>query len=45
MPRLEGRRSNTGLYIVLLLLVLLVILLVLEFTGAVDIIPGLGPAA
>ncbi len=44
MPRLEGRRSNTGLYVVLLLVVLLVILLVLEFTGAVDIIPGLDPA-
>jgi len=43
MPRLEGRRSNTGLYIVLLLVVLLVILLVVEFTGAVDLIPGLGP--
>ncbi len=44
MPRLEGRRSNTGLYLVLLLVVLLVILLVLEYTGAIDLIPNFGSA-
>ncbi len=44
MPRLEGRRSNSGLYIILLIVALLVILLVLEFTGTVDLIPNFGPA-
>jgi len=45
MPRLEGRRTNSGLYIILLIVALLVILLVLELTGAVDLIPNFGPAA
>ena len=42
MPRLEGRRSNSGLYIILLIVLLLAILLVLEFTGTIDLIPGFG---
>ncbi len=44
MPRLEGKRSNSGLYIILLIVVLLVILLVLEYTGAVNLIPNFGAA-
>ena len=42
MPRLEGQRSNTGLYVVLVIVVLLALLLLLEFTGVVDLIPNLG---
>ncbi len=42
MPRLEGRRSNSGLYIVLMIVLLLAILLVLEFTGVIDLIPNFG---
>lgn len=42
MPRLEGKRSNTGLYIVLLIVVLLIILLLLEYSGAINLIPGFG---
>jgi len=45
MPRLEGKRSNSGLYIILVIVALLAILLVLEFTGAMDLIPNIGPAA
>ncbi len=42
MPRLEGKRSNSGLYIVLLVVVLLAILLLLEFNGTMDLIPNFG---
>ena len=42
MPRLEGRRSNSGLYIVLMIVLLLAILLVLEFTGVINLIPTFG---
>ncbi len=42
MPRLEGRRSNSGLYIVLMIVLLLAILLVLEFTGVINLIPNFG---
>jgi predicted nucleic acid-binding Zn ribbon protein len=44
MPRLEGKRSNSGLYIVLLIVVLLVVLLVLEYLGAINLIQGFGQA-
>ena len=44
MPRLEGRRSNSGLYIILAVLALLLVFLVLEFTGTVDLIPNFGSA-
>jgi hypothetical protein len=44
MPRLEGRRSNGGLYLVLLLVILFAILLVLEFTGAMNLVPNIGAA-
>lgn len=43
MPRLEGKRSNTGLYIVLLIVILLVILLALDYANIVNLIPGFGP--
>ncbi len=45
MPRLEGKRSNTGLYVVLLIVALLVILLAIELMGLMDLIPNFGPAA
>ncbi len=44
MPRLEGKRSNSGLYLILLIVVLLIILLVLEYLGYTNLIPGFGPA-
>ena len=44
MPRLEGKRSNSGLYIMLLVVVLLAILLLLEFNGTMDLIPNFGAA-
>ena len=44
MPRLEGKRSNTGLYLIGLIVLLVVLILVLEFTGVVDLIPGFGSA-
>ena len=44
MPRLEGKRSNTGLYIVLIIIILLVILLVLNYLGFIHLIPGFGSA-
>ncbi len=44
MPRLEGKRSNIGLYIGLLIIVLLLALLALEFTGVLNLIPNFGSA-
>ena len=44
MPRLEGKRSNTGVYIVLLIVVLLVVLVALEYGGIMDLIPNFGSA-
>jgi hypothetical protein len=44
MPRLEGKRSNTGLYIVLIIVILLVVLLVLNYLGYIHLIPGFGSA-
>ncbi len=42
MPRLEGERSNTGLYIVLLLVLLIVAFVLLEYAGMIDLIPNFG---
>ncbi len=42
MPRLEGKQSNSGLYIVLLVVVLLAILVAFEFTGTMDLVPNFG---
>ncbi len=44
MPRLEGKRSNTGLYVVLLIVALLVVLLALELMGLMNLIPNFGQA-
>jgi hypothetical protein len=41
MPRLEGRRSNTGLYLMLLALLALVALLILEYAGTIDLFAGI----
>jgi hypothetical protein len=42
MPRLEGERSNTGLYIGLLLVLLLVVFVLLEYVGVINVITGFG---
>jgi hypothetical protein len=44
MPRLEGKRSNSGLYIVLLIIVLLIVLLAVDYLNLVNLIPNFGPA-
>lgn len=44
MPRLEGERSNAGLYIVLLLVLLVIAIVALDLFGVVNIIPNIGPA-
>jgi hypothetical protein len=40
MPRLEGRRSNTGMYFMLLILLALIAVLVLEYAGTIDLFAG-----
>lgn len=42
MPRLEGKRSNAGLYIVGLVIVLLLLFLALEYFGVINLIAGFG---
>lgn len=42
MPRLEGERSNTGLYVVLLVVVLLIVFLALDYFGVINVIPNFG---
>lgn len=42
MPRLEGKRSNAGLYIVGLVVVLLLLFLALEYFGVINLIAGFG---
>ncbi len=44
MPRLEGKRSNTGLYVAGFVLAVLLVLLILELTGAMNLIAGFGAA-
>jgi hypothetical protein len=44
MPRLEGERSNSALYLLLGLIVLIVSLVVLEFTGVINLIADFGAA-
>ncbi|HEX6290341.1 MAG TPA: hypothetical protein VFZ66_14200 [Herpetosiphonaceae bacterium] len=44
MPRLEGQRSNTGLYVVLLLVLLLVVFVLIEYAGLINLIPNFGAA-
>ncbi len=42
MPRLEGKRSNAALYIVLLIILVVVALALLEYSGTINLIPGFG---
>jgi predicted small secreted protein len=42
MPRLVGKQSNNGLIATLLLLVAIVAAIGLEYTGAIDTVPGFG---
>ncbi len=42
MPRLQGTRSNTGLYIGLMIVALLLVLLILDYTGVIALIPNFG---
>lgn len=42
MPRLAGRRSNTPLYLALLVLLVLLAVLALEYAGAIDLFAGFG---
>lgn len=42
MPRLEGERSNTGLYVVLLIVLLIIVFLALEYFGVINLIPNFG---
>lgn len=44
MPRLEGERSNTGLYVLLVLVLLIVALVLLEVTGVTNLIANFGAA-
>jgi hypothetical protein len=44
MPRLEGRRSNTGWYIMLVVMVLVLLLVLLDYTGVLNLIPNFGPS-
>jgi hypothetical protein len=44
MPRLEGERSNTALYILLVLVLLIAALVVLEVTGITNLIQNFGAA-
>jgi hypothetical protein len=42
MPRLVGKQSNNGLLATLLLLVALAAAVGLEYTGAINVVPGFG---
>jgi hypothetical protein len=44
MPRLEGERSNAGVWLVLLLVVLVVAFVLLEYLGMINLIPNFGAA-
>ena len=44
MPRLEGKQSNTGLYVVGLVVVLLLLFLALEYFGVINLIANFGSA-
>ena len=44
MPLLQGKRPNTGLYIVGVIVVVVVLLVVLELLGALNLIPNFGAA-
>jgi hypothetical protein len=42
MPRLVGKQSNNGLLASLLILIAIAAAIGLEYTGAIDLIPGFG---
>ena len=42
MPRLAGKRSNTGMYAIGLIIALLIVFLALEYFGAINLIAGFG---
>jgi len=44
MPRLQGERSNAGMWIVLLLVVLVIAFVLLEYFGVINLIPNFGAA-
>lgn len=44
MPRLEQKRSNTGLYVLLVLVLLIVAFLLLEITSTINLIANFGAA-
>jgi hypothetical protein len=44
MPRLEGERSNTGVYLVFLIVLLLVAFVLLEYVGIINLIANFGAA-
>lgn len=42
MPRLVGQRSHTGSNITVLILLVAIVGILLEYFGALDIVPGFG---
>lgn len=42
MPRLAGKQSNDGLLISLVVLATIAVATGLEYTGAIDVVPGFG---
>jgi hypothetical protein len=42
MPRLEGKRSNNGLYVVLLLVLVVIAIILLDYFGVIHLIPNFG---
>ena len=46
MPRLEGQRSNSALYIVLAIVALVIIVVLLDYfgIGGINLIPNFGAA-
>lgn len=42
MPRLEGKQSNAGIYVIGLVVALLILFLALEYFGVINLIAGFG---
>jgi hypothetical protein len=42
MPRLVGKQSNDGLLVSLIMLVAIAVATGLEYTGAINVVPGFG---
>jgi hypothetical protein len=40
MPRLAGKRSNTGMYVMLALAFLVLLLIALEYFSVINLVPG-----